>query len=591
LLLSFDSKEDLLLSLNEKDSKEEYLIIGNYKSLKKWSLIPLKSITVLLGPNSAGKSTIDDCIKLLSLLVYPKHEQENAYEFLMKLFEGYRSKFDWNERPVFGFSTFYDTKYRFINKFYDDRFKEIERNAGADANYKIYSNLPFIYNLINDKKFKENIKSKRYTLILDEIHIEGFNADIYLGSDFCANWNYIGNTIDFKIESNFIGLCSRKIPKIEKNIIEMFDDSISGKYSIDPFSNSLWISFDMNPDFFWNNDKFNFDLSVGDELLPSGEISELNYDIWRIRYGLCLACFFIPINTFIEKIRDIHKTEDLRGLNSEWSFFKLKPNKYYSPSLIEKTATDALKVDDFVINGTYPLISQYINQIISNKNESTDQLNSINKWLSSEVFLDTKYKLSIDTKICIPDKFLFPKSNISKALDSKKEDTTHYSEYGNSEVEFLVRLRLIDQNNRHLDFKNVGTGISQLIPILSAIAFRSSFIKQPEVHLHPKLQARLADCIIDALNSSILKKENRFFFIETHSEHLILRFLRRVRNSFLDKDLHTSLTMSASNISFVYFKPLKDETEIFEIRVDSEGNFLDRWPDGFFDERDEDIWS
>ena len=589
MLLSFDSKEDLLLSLNEKDSDEDFLIISNYKSIKKWSLIPLKNITVLLGPNSAGKSTIDDCLNLLGLLIYPNYYEDNTHDFLMKIFEGYRSKFDFSDRPHFGFSTSYKTKYFYINKFYDSRFKDLENRSDEKLEYKIYSKLPFISNLIENKKFQSDLMGKRYTLIINEIHPEELKADIYIDKDISASWETFGNTINFNINKKFIYLCDRKISKAEKDILEIFDNSISVRYSMDSHrSSSVWLSFDSTPEIFWKNDKINFDITSEDDLLSSGDFSELNYDIWRVQYGLCLACFHIPINTFLGKIQNIHKTEDVRKLNSDWNFFKLEPNKYFAPTITENKAADYLQ-KEMIDDSTDGLVLEYIKHIISNKEESIEKLNLINKWLFSDVFLDAKYKLTIDTKLCIPDKFLFPKADIKKALTIKSENGLN--EYGYSEVEFLFRLRLIDESERHLDLKNVGAGISQLIPILSSIASYSSFIKQPEVHLHPKLQSRLADCIIDAFNISISEKFNRYFFIETHSEHLILRLLRRVRNSFLDKDLHTSLTLNSKNISFVYFKPLIDETAIYQIRIDESGNFLDKWPDGFFDDRDEDIWS
>ena len=589
MLLSFDSKEDLLISLNEKDSDEDYLIISNYKSIKKWSLIPLKNITVLLGPNSAGKSTIDDCLHLLSLLIYPNYYEEKTHEFLMKIFEGYRSKFNYRDRPQFGFSTSFKTRYLYINKFYDNRFKDLETQTNENSKYKIYSKLPFISNLIENKKYQSDLMGKRYTLIINEIHPEELNADVYIDKEISASWQTFSNTINFDINKKFIYLCERNISKTEKDILEIFNDSISVRYSMDSHrSSNVWLSFGSTPEIFWKNGKINFDITSEDDLLSSGDFSELNYDIWRVQYGLCLACFHIPINTFLGKIQNINKTEDVRRLNSDWNFFKLGPNKYFAPTYSEKKAADYLK-NETSDDGTYGFIHEYFEHIISNKDVSIEKINLINKWLFSDTFLDTRYKLSIDTKLCIPEKFLFPKPDIKKALTIKSENALN--EYGYSEVEFLYRLRLIDENERHLDFKNVGAGISQLIPILSSIISSSSFIKQPEVHLHPKLQSRLADCIIDAFNIGLSEKLNKFFIIETHSEHLILRFLRRVRNSFLDSDLHTSLTLSSRNISFVYFKPLKDETAIYQIRIDENGNFLDKWPDGFFDDRDEDIWS
>ena len=73
-----------------------------------------------------------------------------------------------------------------------------------------------------------------------------------------------------------------------------------------------------------------------------------------------------------------------------------------------------------------------------------------------------------------------------------------------------------------LSAKDVGTGISQLFPVLAAAAHTPAeyiCVEQPELHVHPKLQTHLADVFID----SYLLRRYRFI-LETHSEHLLLRF-------------------------------------------------------------------
>jgi predicted ATPase len=96
----------------------------------------------------------------------------------------------------------------------------------------------------------------------------------------------------------------------------------------------------------------------------------------------------------------------------------------------------------------------------------------------------------------------------------------------------------------------------------------------------------LADCFVYSWNEQ--KKD--FLIIETHSEHFVLRLLRRVRESFSDELLHTSLTLLPKDLGLIYFRPVGDKTSIYEIRVSDDGQFLDAWPEGFFDDRDEDIW-
>ena len=68
----------------------------------------------------------------------------------------------------------------------------------------------------------------------------------------------------------------------------------------------------------------------------------------------------------------------------------------------------------------------------------------------------------------------------------------------------------INQNNLDLDITDVGFGISQVLPILVQ-GFMSNnksltLIEQPEIHLHPKMQADLADLFIDILKLAADKK-------------------------------------------------------------------------------------
>ena len=85
-----------------------------------------------------------------------------------------------------------------------------------------------------------------------------------------------------------------------------------------------------------------------------------------------------------------------------------------------------------------------------------------------------------------------------------------------------------------LDYVDVGTGISQLVPVLEAVVsddYGLAMMRQPELHLHPKAQVVLGDLFIE----SVRELEGiRVFLIETHSEHLLLRILRRVRETTED---------------------------------------------------------
>ena len=102
---------------------------------------------------------------------------------------------------------------------------------------------------------------------------------------------------------------------------------------------------------------------------------------------------------------------------------------------------------------------------------------------------------------------------------------------GPAGIDKLQELILIDRRtNTIVSHRDVGIGISQVLPVLvetSASAGKILTMEQPEIHLHPALQAELGDVFVQ----SALGGQNNRFILETHSEHLILRILRRIRET------------------------------------------------------------
>ena len=72
-------------------------------------------------------------------------------------------------------------------------------------------------------------------------------------------------------------------------------------------------------------------------------------------------------------------------------------------------------------------------------------------------------------------------------------------------------------------------------------------------------------------------RSEKQWVVETHSEMLILRLQRRIREGKLD----------SSDVSVLYVEPGADDIEgsaIRTLRLDDKGDFIDDWPGGFFEE-------
>ena len=126
---------------------------------------------------------------------------------------------------------------------------------------------------------------------------------------------------------------------------------------------------------------------------------------------------------------------------------------------------------------------------------------------------------------------------------------------------------------------DVGYGINQILPvIIEGVASQEGSIlcvEQPEIHLHPRLQANIADLMIDTIADEDGKRKQ--WIVETHSELLILRLQRRIREGKIKPE----------DISVLYVDPNDDSVEgsaIKVLRLGDDSYFKDLWPDGFFDD-------
>lgn len=136
--------------------------------------------------------------------------------------------------------------------------------------------------------------------------------------------------------------------------------------------------------------------------------------------------------------------------------------------------------------------------------------------------------------------------------------------------------------------QDVGVGIAQLIPVVVGALYEETgvlAVEQPEIHVHPALQVRLGDLFISQT------KQGKQFMIETHSEQLLLRLLRRIRETFEDELEDEALHFEPSDIG-VFFITMGENggTQITQLPVDETGDIRGQWPKGFFDERAEELF-
>lgn len=136
-------------------------------------------------------------------------------------------------------------------------------------------------------------------------------------------------------------------------------------------------------------------------------------------------------------------------------------------------------------------------------------------------------------------------------------------------------------NGPRRNIMDVGYGVSQALPVIFELLRRSeghiNIIQQPEVHLHPEAQAALGSFVV-----ADLSRMPGYIVIETHSDYLIDRIRRHVREGKIKKE----------DISILYFEKHEFTADIYEIKIDDGGDIVsapDHYRDFFLREQFENI--
>ncbi len=570
------------------------VFLQGFQSILNPVFIDIEKLTLFYGPNSAGKSSVLDALKIIDELTLDggthlakKHwnvmSERNAIgvEIICKdIISDHNSLFDsyvnWKDTKSS------DGEYRhveFINsikekrlqiEFSGESFKDLKVAIDSKPIFEIHSysrqqyseehkpidqsdydsddliwgklivykkNVNFlnfgyhVEDLLKDSKYRRDIlDSYHYPLFVSE------NDEIIeiRGVHFEPEPNNGGIRIDYNVEDVLFFDLPKNIKKIEKdnpNLAKFYRDHFdknSSKFS--EYKN-------IRSALYWKIDDIVDDL----KLVIKGLFFHVNCAIkhsW-VQGGRKLLQSSMPFHCAPEILR--------QGLSSEMSLqLDDVSSSKYAVALARNFNSGFLRaIDNELGDGKFDFVNY-----------------SIKKYLSSI----SKYKI------------------ISKVLEVKERGEKENYRLGEDGIIFLKLF--FEKNNIELGFENVGSGISYVFPILTSLwASNLSFIEQPELHLHPKAQCEISDVFIHAYN----KGSNSI--IESHSEHILLRILRRIRETSKGFLLSDELKLTSDDVNIYYFEPLSEGcTRVKKIRIDKQGELIDRWPGGFFSERDAELF-
>jgi AAA15 family ATPase/GTPase len=543
--------------------------VENFQSIEQRTRIELKPITLLFGPNSAGKSAIFDAIDLITALLDPI--QFNA-ESVRKMIERWaRGDGDKKKRK-----TFLSIEFPF-------EFIEFYEVWGEDSNWPetiIRTQHPNFYWDSGDTVEYNKLEGATIRI---ELHLEIQNrfdqpeaymseCQISLKDMPLLRIQKTGTTYSSQDESNEAEDTSQRELVIYQALrdgcqdrSENFD-SIPIERVLRPLAIAKWSSSDDLGD-----DPKNLCKIASDAFFYFGTIL---FRSSRNKPGIVPSDRRAPRPNEALAVVDL----GLRGWWSRSSFSASSPaallksiskdiDQHYQglaesahAELIVRTASSEFWGDSHAEKHIGPIKSKGL------------ILDRVNHHLEKNLFTEKLYKLAYAVTLMVP-------------IDLEEDDPWSYYALAQPAA---VRLFLQDGDGQKIDFQDVGSGIPYVLPILYA-AVCQGFVKvqQPELHLHPALQASLADVFIEELN----RPGSEQFLIETHSEHLLLRFLRRIRDNENGKSLSKELVLTNKELAVYYFDPkVTGGTIVTRQLVTPLGDFYTDWPRGFFPERNRDLF-
>lgn len=208
-----------------------------------------------------------------------------------------------------------------------------------------------------------------------------------------------------------------------------------------------------------------------------------------------------------------------------------------------------------------------------------------NYWLASDKRLDSGYRLRLNRYRRLASDSRLTRAMVQGlSLDDLQDDINELLKQ--TEQRELVLLE--ESGQLEVQPQDIGVGISQVLPVVvAALATREGIVavEQPELHIHPAFQVALGDLFIEESQDRDVT-----FLLETHSEHLLLRFLRRIRQAADNELPPDAMALQPDDLAVYHVEHTETGTIFTRIRVDEDGEFIDHWPNGFFEERAEELF-
>lgn len=501
------------------------LAVKNYKAFDK-AQIPINQLTIFLGANSVGKSSI---IQLLLLLQQTSKEDFKSYKSALKLYGGSVNLGD--AKNLFRKQDI-GKSLEFTLGVKDQEFKDFFKEALEEYKYTfrrmaMYIPLKGLIDLRSSDSINTRKDFEKYVDTFIKVLSKGHNIREYANEIkwFLKSRTYIQlselDTLDkeglMKVYDFLEGGSNTA-----KN--EVFDFTFKIKYHrgnlftqsfVIKSNDKIIVGFEKGEGYVFFSDYVRLTEEENEELTKAINVNSTIFNLFVKSYEFrsTVTSFFHRI---LVRLLEVAKSQFSEEKINYVSPLRAHPKRYYM-------------LDKAKINYTLDTLDG--DAIADVLKEDAPLSKKVNDWLKN--------------------------FNLAVSVEEFKEVVHHLK---------------VKQNNLNLDITDVGFGISQVLPVIIQ-GFLSknnstTIIEQPEIHLHPKMQADLADLFIDIILNS---KEKRLI-IETHSEYLLKRLRRRISEG----------KITADKVSICLFNPqtLEASGHIDVLEIGEKGFF--EWPIDFY---------
>ena len=586
--------------------------LENFKGISTRQRLELSPITLLFGPNSVGKSTVLQALHYLREILERQNVNPDktvagggidlgGFQNMVHNHELSRSIRIKVEMDLTGVYDIEHLKYNFYGRYTgEDDFNELfhTRYLIGDLyilEHKSVENIgievEISWSVLLEKPYTE-----KYTVFMNKEKIASIHSPPQKGRAQLGEINFFHPLISVIEEPDYDELANNE-EELEDEIViaetpqetelgkelQAFSLQMASSITTDTFNidDGIWYTVGVSTEFdalpeiremlkleliddssIADKDEFLAEMELAPYHKSIQEKLEDNYDSRRLSLTRLLDELMLgPARIALDYLESMTYLGPIRAI----------PKRNYQPKLSPDSSrwADGLAAWDLLYAG------------------SNDKLiNQVNSWLFDENRLNTGYQLEKSGNKIIPVPGHFHQL-FERGLD--EDDLGVLQElYNNLPTAKKIALRDFHKGVL-VEPIEVGVGISQMLPIIVACLKSGDglrIIEQPELHIHPAHQVSLGDLFIEIVQSED-NPENppTSLLIETHSEHIILRLLRRIREKFENELPENTIGLDPSDVSVYYVQDTAKGVNFKKLRIDEEGEFIDRWPKGFFDER------